>query len=104
MYMDNENEVSNSQNAVKDVGSLGSFGAALIAMHDGKKVFRKGWHLGGMWLKIQYPDSHSANNLPYIYIVIPGFISPQGDKPAERVPWVVSHTDMLASDWYEVIN
>ena len=82
------------------------FGGALSALRNGRKVSRKGWHLGGMYLMLQVPDSGSANTLPYIYIVIPGLIGGglvAGDKevnvPAQRVPWVASQTDLLSDDW-----
>lgn len=91
-----------SQNQSAPNNSLGSFGAALVAMRDGKKVYRAGWHLQGMWLKIQFPDENSANTLPYIYIVIPGTIGTQENTKAERVPWLASQTDMLATDWFFV--
>ena len=43
-----------------------------------------------MYVAIQVPDEGSANTLPYIYI-----ITVQG----ERVPWVVSQTDLTTDDW-----
>lgn len=84
------------------------FGGALSALRNGRKVCRKGWHLGGMYLKLQTPDENSANTLPYIFIVIPGQISDDGQGnasniPAQRVPWVASQTDLLMNDW-EVIE
>lgn len=83
------------------------FGAALIMLQSGQKVFRKGWHLGGMYLMLQIADANSANTLPYIYIVIPGKKAFEGatssdDLPAQRVPWVASQTDMLTDDWFAV--
>lgn len=83
------------------------FGGALSALREGKKVCRKGWHLGGMYLMLQVPDSGSANTLPYIYIVIPGQFHQDengaSNIPAQRVPWVASQTDMLSNDW-EVVE
>jgi hypothetical protein len=43
-----------------------------------------------MFIKLQVPDDHSKMGLPYIFIK-----TVQG----ARVPWVASHTDLLADDW-----
>ena len=67
-----------------------NFSKALEYLKSGYKVARKGWNGKGMWLGLQKPDANSANTLPYIYM-----ITVTGD----RVPWVVSHTDMLSADW-----
>lgn len=44
-----------------------------------------------MWIAIQTPDAHSKMQMPYIYI-----------KTAQNhlVPWVASHGDLLANDWW----
>lgn len=70
----------------------GQFGWALAKMHDGEAVARRGWNGQGMWLSICGGDS--AMNLPYIYLSTKdGF-----------VPWVASQTDLLADDWYDVVE
>lgn len=69
-------------------------GWAVKQMWNGLKVTRKGWNGKGQYLKIQVPDDHSANTLPYVYI-----ITVTGD----RVPWLCSQTDLLATDW-EVVD
>lgn len=69
---------------------IGSFGDAIRALKDGKRVQRSGWNGKGMWLGLQVPDSGSANTLPYIFM-----ITVTGD----RVPWLASQTDMLSDDW-----
>lgn len=68
------------------------FGGALQALREGKRVARSGWNGKGMWLALQAPDERSLMTLPYIYIKT----APIRD---ERVPWLASQTDMLATDW-----
>lgn len=70
------------------------FGQALVVLKNGGKVTRRGWNGKGQYLALQVPDDHSANTLPYIYIIT---------VDGKRVPWVASHTDMLWEDW-EVVN
>lgn len=74
-----------------------SFGQALEALKQGKRVQRSGWNGKGMWLSLQVPDSNSKMTLPYIYIEYPpGHPAyPNGS----RVPWLASQTDMLSNDW-----
>ena len=74
-----------------------TFGDALAALKQGKRVAREGWNGKGMWLALQVPDEHSKMTLPYIYIEYPeGHPAyPKGS----RVPWLASQTDMLAEDW-----
>jgi hypothetical protein len=70
-----------------------NFGWALMEMRGGRAVARSGWNGKGMWIMIQFPDSNSKMNLPYIYMK-----TAQGDL----VPWLASQSDMLATDWTEV--
>jgi hypothetical protein len=69
------------------------FGEALKRLKDGKYVARSGWNGPGQYLGLQNPDEHSANTLPYVFIVTV-------DKT--RVPWLASQTDMIHEDWLEV--
>ena len=69
-------------------------GEAVKAMRDGRKVARKGWNGKGMYLALQLPDECSKMSLPYVYMY-----TAQGDL----VPWLCSQTDLLATDWMEVI-
>jgi len=66
------------------------FSTALFILKDGNKVARSGWNGQGMWIELQRPDKHSKMTFPYIYM-----------KTADdqRVPWLASQTDLLASDW-----
>jgi len=66
------------------------FGWTLSALKAGRHVSRDGWNGKGQYLALQVPDEHSKMTLPYIYIT-----TVQGD----RVPWLASQTDLLATDW-----
>lgn len=67
-----------------------TFGEAITALKEGKRVSRTGWNGKGMWLELQVPDAHSKMTLPYIYMK-----TAQDDL----VPWLASQTDVLAEDW-----
>jgi hypothetical protein len=73
---------------------LGGFGLALAALKNGGAIAREGWNgntePGKMWVQVQTPDAHSKMSLPYIFMC-----TADGDL----VPWVASHTDLLATDW-----
>lgn len=71
-----------------------TIGEAIKQMWDGKSVQRLGWNGKGQYLMLQVPDEHSKMTLPYIYIT-----TVQGQK----VPWLASQTDILATDW-QVVN
>lgn len=80
-----------------DVLKDASFGAAieLLKTRIGVKVAREGWNGKGMYLMLQVPDENSKMKRPYIYIT----------PDAEHVvPWVASQADILAEDWFEVIE
>lgn len=72
-----------------------NFGDVLAGFKAGKAYTRTGWNGKSQAVQLQSPDENSANTLPYIFI-----ITVTGD----RVPWVASHSDMLATDWEEVIS
>lgn len=73
-----------------------TFGDALLALKEGKRVSRSGWNGKGMWLELQVPDLFSKMTLPYIYLNYP---TDAVNTPGARVPWLASQTDMLAEDW-----
>jgi hypothetical protein len=73
-----------------------TFGEAISALKEGKRVSRTGWNGKGMWLELQVPDAHSKMTLPYIYLNYP---NDSLHTPGARVPWLASQTDMLAEDW-----
>ncbi len=70
-----------------------NFGQVLEALNSGEKVSRLGWNGKGMWIHLQIPDENSKMQQPYIYM-----------KPMDSnlVPWVASHSDLLAEDWLVV--
>ena len=74
-----------------------TFGDALAALKQGKRVARDGWNGKGMWLALQAPDQHSKMTLPYIYIEYPE--GHPAYPSGSRVPWLASQTDMLREDW-----
>jgi len=65
-------------------------GQALNILRAGKRATRPGWNGKGMSLELQVPDENSKMTLPYIFMH-----TAQGD----RVPWLASQTDILATDW-----
>lgn len=85
-----------------------TFGQAIEALKEGKKITRSGWNGKGMFLYFvpaaSYPpstqvatDDFNGNNVPYrSYIAMK---TAQGDV----VPWVASQSDILEDDW-EVIE
>ena len=66
------------------------FGAALQALREGERLSRTGWNGQGQWIKLQTPDENSKMRRPYL------FMSP---VDGDLVPWVASHSDLLANDW-----
>lgn len=61
----------------------------------GHYAFRDGWNGKGQYIKLQVPDDNSKMDLPYIYI---------RTVDGKLVPWLASQTDMLAEDWYLMIE
>ena len=51
---------------------------------------RVGWNGKGMHSEMKTPTEKSKMTLPYLFIK-----TPDGDL----VPWVISQTDVLSSDW-----
>lgn len=68
-------------------------GSAISCMRMGQKVSRSGWNGPGQFLEIQTQDANSKMTKPYVFIT-----TVQGD----RVPWLASQTDLLATDWVVV--
>ena len=80
-----------------------TFGEAIEAIKEGKKVAREGWNGKGIFIELQRPDEHSKMTHPYIYIDTTGLQTDNPAAPKDRVPWLASQTDMLSEDWV-VIN
>lgn len=83
-----------------------SFGAALEALKQGKRVCREGWNGKGMWLAlvterdlstVGITPTFSIDHHAYDYSMAPWI----GMKTADNmfVPWLASQTDVLANDW-----
>ena len=67
-----------------------NFSDALALLKTGSRMQRKGWNGKGMYIEIQYPDTHSKMSLPYIFMKT---------TCGNLVPWLASQTDMLTDDW-----
>ena len=88
-------------NAYRQNGNL-TFGDAVTALKQGKKVARNGWNGKGMWLihivgeavaqaiADRYGDGNAIPVLEAIYMKT---------ATGELVPWLASQTDVLAEDW-----
>lgn len=69
---------------------MNDIGWAVKELQQGGHVTRKGWNGKGMYL---YLIPGVSNWLPYVCM-----ITVQGNK----VPWLCSQTDLLATDWEEI--
>jgi hypothetical protein len=91
-----------------------SFGLAIEALKQGKKVARIGWNGKGMWLRYIHPYAPHPDNCPDATLRNPYFKAWDNNEEAEGtmlpwigmktadngfVPWLASQTDMLAEDW-----
>lgn len=72
-----------------------TFGAALELLKAGSKIARNGWNGKGMHLVYMQPAPDNALTLPFIAMFT---------ADAQLVPWTASQTDVLAADWFEVVN
>ncbi len=84
-----------------------NFGEALQALKEDKKVYRTGWNVGGMWLRLVKNGDATQKGKGYGGLVdfkndgawaVDNYI---GMKTAKDmfVPWCPSQTCMLAEDW-----
>lgn len=71
-----------------------TIGWAVKQLHHGLRVARSGWNGKNMYLELHVPDVNSKMTLPYV-----DMRTAQGDL----VPWLCSQTDLLATDWEQVI-
>ncbi len=71
------------------------FGFALDYVKQGRKIARKGWNGKDMYVELQTPTETSKMTLPYLFM-----------KTADDqlVPWLASQTDLLANDWFVLVN
>lgn len=72
-----------------------SFESALTYLKEGKRLSREGWNGANQFIEMQRPDEHSKMRRPYLYISpVDGLL----------VPWIASQTDLLADDWFVLVN
>lgn len=82
-----------------------TFGQALEALKEGKKVSRSGWNGKGMFLFLVPGSTFVVNRAPLLGIYPEGTVidyCPHVDMrtaDGKIVPWLCSQTDMLADDW-----
>lgn len=74
-----------------------TFGLALEAMQQGKRVSRTGWNGVGLWL-----EHIPANGVDLAFIRMSYPVNSKAYPEGARVPWLASQTDMLATDWQVV--
>jgi len=82
-----------------------TFGEALQAIKDGKRVARAGWNGKGMFIFLVNGSKFIVNREPLLSIMGEGtevnYHAHIDMKTADDmvVPWLCSQTDMLAEDW-----
>ena len=87
-----------------------TFGQAIEALKQGKKVARAGWNGKGMFLFLVPGSTFKVNKAPLLGIYPEGtevnYCSHIDMKTADDkvVPWLASQTDVLAEDWDIVEN
>lgn len=92
------------EEAYKQSGEL-SFGDAIYLMENGYKVQRKGWNGKGMYIQYYNPVANGTEELTILDSEPNGTTKPLLPflmmKTADNmfVPWLASHSDMLAKDW-----
>ncbi len=89
----------------EDNTELMSFSTALRELRDGKRIARKGWNGKSMWLTLIHPG-----NAIYTKLGSNGSYPMQpciGMKTADnnmQPGWLASQADMLADDWFVVVD
>ena len=87
-----------------------TFGQAIEALKQGKKVARAGWNGKGMFLFLVPGSTFKVNRAPLLGIYPEGtevnYCYHIDMKTADDkvVPWLASQTDVLAEDWDIVEN
>jgi len=91
------------EKAYRKINGL-TFGLAIEALKQGKKVARSGWNGKGMWLKMVNMQTMRADeDFPEVlwtdeYINLPTIVMKTADDKL-LFGWLASQTDMLAEDW-----
>jgi hypothetical protein len=80
-----------------------TFGDAIKALKEEKKVAREGWNGKGMYLSLVKPEHILMNSRVDKELRLSPWI---GMKTADNcfVPWLASQTDVLSEDWNEVLD
>lgn len=82
-----------------------TFGEALAALKEGKRVKREGWNGKGMFLFLVPGSTFQVSRAPLLGIYPAGttinYHAHIDMKTAQDtvVPWLASQTDVLAEDW-----
>jgi len=90
---------------MSEVSNNHTFGDAIAALKEGKRVARSGWNGKGMFLFLVPGSTFKVNRPPLLGIYPEGTeinYCPHIDmKTADGkvVPWLASQTDVLAEDW-----
>jgi len=71
-----------------------TFGLAIEALKQGKKVARAGWNGNGMYLEAQFPDERSKMTHLYLFMTIP-----ECKEGTRRIPWQPAQVDLFGEDW-----
>jgi hypothetical protein len=97
--------VSVTQSPKNDIIRTGKFdfSDALKELKRGRAlaIQREGWNGAGLLVKLQRPADMSDMSLPYLYIEYP---LTSKTTPGAKCPWLASQTDMLADDWFVLVE
>jgi len=75
-----------------------TFGDAIQALKNGKRVSRAGWNGKGMWLKLVPAEAVELDiEIEEDLVALPWIGMRTSDS--KFVPWLASQTDVLAEDW-----
>lgn len=78
-----------------------NFSQAFDAAKEGKFISRSGWKNANIKVAVQSPDEHSANTLPYLYMMKKVDNGDTGRN--DRFPLDLSCESLFAEDW-EVVE
>lgn len=93
-----------SEKTCKSVTESMTFGMAVSALKEGKKVAREGWNGKGMYLRKVNPYTDKKYPITEVEPTDGTLLPWVGMKTADNsfVPWLASQTDMLSEDWMVV--
>ena len=70
-----------------------TFSDVLDKLKQGLKATRACWNRPDV-VMAQFPDEHSANTFPYLYLM----------HEKSRAPWFPSNSDLFTNDWIIIYN